>query len=166
MNAKRPYVRTYQRTYVQPIVPFVLGLVTMLVSAKAHGRELRLERELEGHMDVDFAGENHPWVAGLWQRDRAHYWRIASVLMLGVVLAAVLARPPQWPWLLAAAPLVGMTVAFTIMGTWSLARRLRTLRLRPPPSPSWRRAAARGSLAWWVLVGAGGLAVVATFGLR
>src|SRR6266545_701441 len=67
-----------------------LGVVLLLLSAKAHGRQIRLERELEGYMEVDFMKENPPWVEALWRKDRRHFqiaFPLATVVFTGLVVA-------------------------------------------------------------------------------
>ncbi len=56
---------------------WILLALAFLVSAKTHGRQHRLERELEGHWSVSFTTENHPWVESFWFRQRVIYWSLA-----------------------------------------------------------------------------------------
>src|SRR5262245_8588171 len=80
------------RSKMARIVRCAIGLVMStglcVVAAKAHGRQLRLERELEGHHSVVFGGVNHPWVEQTWRRDRHRFWILTP--LLAVTLAAVL----------------------------------------------------------------------------
>ncbi len=161
-----------------------LGVVLLFLSAKSHGRQIRLEREREGYMEVDFMKENPPWVEALWRKDRRRYWAtvpvaIAVLLLLGVptlplrfgteplgnpILGTIIVAGFLWP----------LVVAFTSNGIQS-ALRLRTAlnqggRDRPegppehPESTPWRRAARRVTIWYWALVLAiGGVAVVVAF---
>src|SRR5438034_1265042 len=58
----------------------ILSLVTFLASAKAHGRQLRLERELEGYQTVTFRAANPPWVESLWRAERYRFWGFTLAL--------------------------------------------------------------------------------------
>src|SRR5262245_44097853 len=75
----------------------VLSLGTFLLAAKAHGRQIRLEREREGHMHVTFGKENHPFVEKLWSRDRKIYWSTAATCALIVILYWLIAAKFGWP---------------------------------------------------------------------
>lgn len=122
----------------------VLASATMLVAAKAHGRQVRLERELAGHNEVVFGGANAPFVEALWRRDRVRFWSVAPVAGVAVGAALWAWRGPAWA--LAAAPL-GMLAGFVVAGlrSWlGLARE--------------GGAGGRGSVAWWALVAAGACA--------
>jgi hypothetical protein len=138
-----------------PLVP-VASLVLLLVAAKAHGRQVRLERERAGYHEVVFGGENPPFVEALWRRDRVGYWTVAPLAALllgagtwlsgaglGLVLTAVLLWAP--------------TVGFVALGLASLGRLVRG-KPEKEEEEGWRRAALRGSAAWW---GAAGLAALA-----
>ncbi|HEX2021959.1 MAG TPA: hypothetical protein VHH36_04555 [Candidatus Thermoplasmatota archaeon] len=118
-----------------------LGAALLLASAKAHGRQIRLEREREGHVEVQFGGDNHPWVEALWRRDRVRYWTAAPLLALAALLAL-----PSWPARLVGALLWAPSGAFALAGLWSLAR----LERRGGEAGFLRRAR-RGSLLWWGL---------------
>lgn len=148
----------------------LLSVALLLVAAKAHGRQVRLERELEGHHEVVFGGENPPFVMALWRRDRRRFWTAAplfglamgGLLWLGdagrVPLPGLFARDPTFGLSLAALVLWPGALAFCLAGLLSLARLRGRLRERPA-EPSWRRAAMRGSAFWWTLVALLALAV-------
>lgn len=128
-----------------------VGVALLLASAKAHGRQLRLERELEGHRDVVFGGRNHPWVEALWRRDRVRYWTLVPVagLAQAAMLYAAGARAADYASLLLAPFVLG----FVALGLASLLRLRAALRARAEaPDPAWRRGAWRGSAAWWLAV--------------
>jgi hypothetical protein len=142
----------------------VASVALVLVSAKAHGRQLRLEREWAGFEHVEFGATNPPWVEALWRRDRVRFWTIvplAAAAMLGHALASPLAHPAAlkgWGALFAAAwaPAVG----FVALALASLARLRRATR-GSGERPAWRAAAARGSAAWLGASGALALVVLA-----
>src|SRR3989442_4389298 len=73
-----------------------LGVVLLFLSAKAHGRQIRLERELEGYMEVDFMKDNPPWVEALWRKDRRRYWATVPIAIVGFLLLGLLTRPARF----------------------------------------------------------------------
>lgn len=103
------------------LVAAVLTLPAFLLAAKAHGRQVRLERERAGHHEVTFgSGANHPFVEALWRRDRVAFWTIAPLCAIGfALLLFVGARAGAWAWL--AIPW-GMIAAFTALGAASAMR--------------------------------------------
>jgi hypothetical protein len=139
----------------------VLAAVPALVlAAKAHGRQIRLERELAGYEDVDFRGENAPFVEALWTRDRRILWPGFGLLLLVAVALAMLRGLPPTPLtggdaipaglLLLGWPFIG---AFYVAGLASLARYQRARAAAEPakvPADA-QLAAVRGSVAWWTL---------------
>lgn len=138
--------------------PWLVGaafVLLLLAAAKAHGRQVRLEREARGIFTVDFRRDNDPWVEALWRRDRRVFWTAFLVLLL-VALAVAAVLRPDWPvvLLLGAAAFAG---SFVVAGLASLARFVRAGTGEAP----WRRAALRGSARWWVAVGALGGVVAA-----
>jgi hypothetical protein len=139
-----------------PLVPAV-SLVLLLVAAKAHGRQVRLERERAGYHEVVFGGENPPFVEALWRRDRVGYWTVvpAAALVLG---AAAWRVGAGWAWLLTAVLLWAPTMGFVALGLASLGRLLRGAGSQETEEKERRRAAVRGSVAWW---GAAGLLALA-----
>lgn len=134
------------------------GLAATLAAAKAHGRQVRLEREHAGHHEVVFGGSNPPFVEALWRRDRWRYWTAFPLLL--AVAAGLLWLAHGWGAHLLAAPLWAAVGAFALAGLRSHASLLRALRERPAEA-AWRRAALRGSATWWSLVGLLALAVAA-----
>lgn len=152
-------------------VSLVASFAVLLLAAKAHGRQVRLERELQGYQDVDFRGDNAPWVEALWTRDRRTYWGTAALLLAALLavrfglFAAPLTLPagaPAEPWVDAAVLALWAGVgAFTIAGLASLARFLRRLAVPEVAAEvardrmAWRAAALRGSALWWGLALAG-----------
>jgi hypothetical protein len=132
------------------IATVVLSLAAFLTAAKAHGREVRLEREAKGHHEVVFGGTNHPDVEAIWQRDRWVYWPSAALgLVLGV--ASFTLRGPgvfvAAGWLDVALESVfrlvvfPMTFAFFTAGAASILRKLRA-EVRPVPAATY---------GWWTL---------------
>lgn len=104
-----------------PVAVAILTLPLLLVAAKAHGRQVRLERERAGYHDVVFGGENAPFVEALWRRDRVAFWTAAPLAMVTLGALAWLAGWGAWAWL--ALP-GGMSAAFVGLGLAS-ARRTR-----------------------------------------
>ncbi len=155
-----------------------LGVVLLLLAAKVHGRQIRLERELEGYMEIGFMKENPPWVESLWRKDRRQYWATfsaaaavlaASVLLTGSPgLSAKFGTDPMGNPA-AGAVAVAITLwapsaAFIGNGMTSVGRLLRRLReprpdgrrrdeVRAARGP-WLKAAIRGTLGYWGLVAA------------
>lgn len=68
----------------------LLGVVTFVVAAKAHGRQLRLERELQGYWKVSFGGLNPPYVDALWRRERFAFWSLEGALVCVTVFGRAL----------------------------------------------------------------------------
>src|SRR5688500_4786889 len=112
-----------------------LGAVTFLVAAKAHGRQLRLERELAGYWEFTFGGPNPPFIDALWHRERLLYWSTPGLVGLCTLGFRLLA--PRFSWQLPAEggpaghSVIGvlflhvvapLTVAFIATGLLSLAR--------------------------------------------
>ncbi len=154
------------------------GVVVMLLSAKAHGRQIRLERELEGYTEVDFRKESPPWIEALWRKDRRQYWATfaaaaavlaASVLLTGSPgLSAEFGTDPMGNpaagAFAVAITLWAPSAAFIGNGMTSVGRLLRRLReprlggrrrdeVRTARGP-WLKAAIRGTLGYWGLVAA------------
>lgn len=128
-------------------VPLVaLSLVTLVVAAKTHGRQIRLERERAGYHRVVFGGDNPAFVVALWRRDRVRLWTSALVLALAAI---VVLATRGWPlgglataWLLVVLPLLG---GFIVSGGASGLALLRA-------DPAFARGALAGSLGWWSLL--------------
>lgn len=127
----------------------VTALLLVVAAAKAHGRQVRLERELEGHHEVTFGGDNPPFVTALWRRDRVRFWTTAPAA--GILLAVGLwwAQAPGATFL--ALLVVPPVAGFVVAGLSSLLRLQHAMGARRVDA-AWRRAAMRGSAAWWSLV--------------
>lgn len=119
----------------------------MILAAKAHGRQVRLEREHAGYHDVVFGGDNPAFVETLWRRDRVRFWASYPVF-LGLIAAPLAWRHGVGAHLLAALLLAGLG-AFTLAGLRSRAELARA---------GGRDDAGRG---WWAGVGAAAAVVVA-----
>lgn len=159
---------------IRLLVVLVASVVSFGVAAKAHGRQLRLERELAGYPHVVFGGTNPPFVEALWRQDRMRYWsQVAGLALLTVGLFAV-ARSRGWSW-----PFLGggggavawlvvwgaPVVAFFTCGVWSLARFLSAAPGRAGTvEAEWVRSALVGSVGWFAaaLVAAGGVVIIGT----
>lgn len=125
------------------------AVALLLLAAKTHGRQVRLEREHAGYFDITFGGDNPDFVEALWRRDRRRFWTAAPLAAVGLGVLAMLApaRGAFGASRLLLAPLVGgPVVAFILCGLASLASLRRASRGR---SDAWAHAARRGDLAWW-----------------
>jgi hypothetical protein len=131
----------------------VASFVTFLLAAKAHGRELRLEREAAGIFRVVFGGDNPPIVEAIWSAERWRFWVAMPLLSITLAVALLIARASR------------STVAFASL-LWSPSLVLLVLGLlsifRGGGS---ERAGLAGSVGWWSLVVVG-FAVVAVLGRR
>ena len=128
-------------------LPLGMSLVAWtLLAAKAHGRQVRLEREAKGVLAVDFRGENPPEVVAIWRRDRFVFWPTLATLAV-LLLAAGLALD-DLELLVAALP-VAFATSFVVAGL-----------------ASWARLGGGGwaSFGWWTLVAAA--AVLTAWSLR
>lgn len=167
-------------------LPLAGSLVLFLLSAKAHGRQLRAERELEGVLEVDFRQRPQPpFVEALWRQDRIRFWLLfpaVAAALVGYVALAVWqglplpdAPPMRFRFRLAHHALLALlgaaAVAFTTLGLASLQRLHRAL---GAPVQAWRRIdearrdrpawlarTLRGSYGWWSAVFFAAAAVVA-----
>jgi len=125
------------------ILVFSLGLV--ILSAKSHGRALRLERQFEGHYQVKFGDEgrrfNHPWVEALWHGDRVRVFFLWLTFVVGLGGYFLFAPTQALPPAAAAAPpanarpnTVGLVVIVCLLWCTSLSLLVNgvmsTLRLR------------------------------------
>jgi hypothetical protein len=144
---------------MRTVFVLVASGVSFLVAAKAHGRQLRLERELEGYHHVVFGGTNPPFVEALWRADRVRYWSIAVGLAVGVLCLFALARARGWHW-----PFLGggggsvawlvlwgaPVVAFVTCGLWSLGRFVRATSAKAGAvQAEWAQEAVQGSSVWF-----------------
>lgn len=100
----------------------ILGVPALLLAAKAHGRQVRLEREAAGYHSAVFGGENPAFVEGLWRRDRIRFWSFVPLAALALGAAIWFLRPDLVATLVAAllwAPIAG----FFFAGLWTWAAR-------------------------------------------
>jgi hypothetical protein len=161
-----------------------LGVVLLLLAAKVHGRQIRLERELEGYFDIDFMRENDPWVEALWRTDRRQFriaFPVAAVVLASLVaamgsswVAARFGSDPLGSPLLGAIGLavllwapVAAFVANGFASAWRFHRRLNEPRPQGRRRDEvladrghWLATAVRGTYAWWGFLGAVGVATV------
>jgi hypothetical protein len=129
------------------------SFTTFLLAAKAHGRELRLERVVAGIQQVSFGGDNPAFVDALWTTERLRFWVATPILSL--ILAVVLAIVGSSRHTIAFASLLwAPSVVFMVLGLASIAR-----------AGGLERAWLGGSFAWWSLVLLG-FALVALLGRR
>jgi len=149
-----------------------LGVVLLFLSAKAHGRQIRLERELEGYMEVDFMKENPPWVEALWRKDRRRFWPTFVVAFVVLTAAGLPILPTRFGAEPLGNPILGtvlltgflwpLVVAFVSNGIQS-AFRLRTALVQKTAARTrrtradgergpWLRAAVRGTFGYWGLI--------------
>lgn len=113
------------------------GLVAwVLLAAKAHGRQVRLEREAKGVFKVDFGGTNPPEVEAIWRRDCRLFW--PTMAALSVVLLAAGVALDDLELMVAALP-VAFASSFVVAGL-----------------ASWSRLGGAGwaSFGWWTAVAA------------
>jgi hypothetical protein len=146
------------------------SLALVLMAAKSHGRQVRLERERAGYPTVVTGTGNPPWVEALWRRDRIHFWAaFGAGVSLAVSYALAAARMfwpmplrdadgnlPWWSFILFTA-VWPFAAAFLVSGLASLARlalsfrgRLPSDPRRPKPGGTWLLKAWLGSLGWWI----------------
>ena len=133
-------------------LPLLIALI--LVAAKTHGRQIRLERELAGVWKVDFRADNGPVVAAIWRRDRYTFWMafVPALALSGwfTVLGAL--DPWQLFGGLALSAGLAFALGFIVAGLASSFRLMGAMRRGSAPNEEWRRAGHRGSLLWWSLV--------------
>lgn len=98
------------------------SVALLIAAAKAHGRQLRVERELQGHAHVVIGGSNDPWAEALWERDRTRFWTFAPAASLGLALAAGWRWPGEGLVLATAMALLGPVCAFVAAGLLSAGR--------------------------------------------
>ncbi|MBN1203610.1 MAG: hypothetical protein JXB05_01630 [Myxococcaceae bacterium] len=157
------------------LIVVVASMISFLLAAKAHGRQLRLERELEGYHHVVFGGTNPPFVEALWGADRVRFWSIAAGMAVGVLGLFALTRLRGWSWPFLeggggsaawAAVWGAMVMAFLTCGLWSLLRLMRAISEKGAAVDSeWTRAVLQGS-AGWLSAAAVAMALVVFASLR
>ncbi|HUR67902.1 MAG TPA: hypothetical protein VM370_01545 [Candidatus Thermoplasmatota archaeon] len=109
----------------------LVGIAALLVSAKAHGRQVRLEREAAGYHSVEFGGTNPAFVEALWRRDRLRFWPLVGALSFVLGAAA-------WWWRGPALALVAGLLWAPIVGFLYAGLR------------SYAAQRGRGGMGWWV----------------
>lgn len=129
------------------------SLATFILAAKAHGRELRLERQAAGILRIVFGGDNPPFVDALWAAERLRFWIATPMLSLLLAVALVIAGASR-STIAFASLLWAPAMVFMVLGLSSIAR-----------AGGLARAELYGSIGWWSLV-IGGFAVVALLGRR
>lgn len=126
----------------------------ILLSAKAHGRQIRLEREQQGYFRVDFRTQNPAAVEAIWRTDRRIFWpSFAALAFLWLALAALAWLLMDFP---TALPRLAMQLASAFAGAFivaGLASWVRMSRRGQGPQP-WRKRAQAGSVGWWLAVAA------------
>ena len=146
-------------------VVLILTIVTFLIAAKSHGRQLRLERELAGYHHVTFGGTNPPFVETLWQKDRVEYWRTFAAILILFAAYAVAAMWFNLPLpfgnndaaeraggLLVLGFLWTFILTFTIVGMMSLMRLRQAMSQSTMADSAWETQAIVGSAMWWSAV--------------
>ena len=142
-----------------PLWALALSTVALvLAAAKAHGRQVRLEREQKGVFHVDFRRQNPAAVEAVWRQDRRIFWpTFAGLAVAGGLVAFFTAlRPTDVLLGLAFAVPWAFAAAFAAAG---LASWVRLTRRKEGPLP-WRRRAQAGSAGWWAAVAAAAALVV------
>lgn len=149
-------------------IVLVLSVITFLIAAKSHGRQLRLERELAGYYHVTFGGTNPPFVEELWHKERVEYWSTFAALVTLVLVFVMAAR--RWNLLLPFSPedlqdgvwtffLVSLlwtfVLTFTFVGMISLIRLIHAFNQSEGalgPAIIWMQQVLWGSAGWWSAV--------------
>lgn len=133
-----------------------VGTVALvLLAAKAHGRQIRLEREQQGYFRVDFRSQNPAAVEAIWRRDRRVFWPTFAVFA-GLAVAYFLFLLIVWriereSWFLILVWLAwAFAASFAVAG---LVSWFRMANREQGPLP-WRRRAMAGSAGWWLAVAA------------
>lgn len=127
----------------------VAAIALVLAAAKAHGRQLRLEREQAGHAEADFRGPNDPWVEALWRTDRIGFWTLCLALGAAGLFWSLAAGGPGGSAFWGRFPLSvawAFSGAFFVMGVQSLWR------LADKDAKGWQSQAIGTSFLWWTLV--------------
>lgn len=129
------------------------SLATFILAAKAHGRELRLEREAAGILRVVFGGDNPAMVEALWSAERLRFW-IATPLLAVTLGVALFIAGSSRTTIAVASLLWAPAVVFMVLGLCSILR-----------VGGLERGGLTGSVFWWSLV-VGSFALVAFLGRR
>lgn len=142
------------------------SVLSFLAAAKAHGRQIRLERELAGYWDVSFGQAAAPWVEALWRRERMLLWSIAIAAAALGLMYVLLARRRRWPVLpRASAPAWSWWGALLVLIVWpavlafvacGLASQARFVSAMAGANArgDWLTPALWGSAGWWALTAA------------
>jgi len=151
---------------------FVLGVLSFLAAAKAHGHQLRLERELAGYWKVTFGAKNPDFVEALWRRERFLFW--GFVIGIALLTIAFRALAPRFAWSMPVAErswlggfvlhvVLPFTIAFVCTGIISVVRFVIALRADagdPTRPAGWLSSAMWTSAGWWALTLAMGTALI------
>jgi hypothetical protein len=132
------------------------SFATFILAAKAHGREIRLERVAAGIQHVTFGGDNPAFVDALWAAERLRFWvatPILSLIMVAVLVFAGASRA-SLSTIGFASLLWAPSAVFMVLGLMSIVR-----------AGALERAELGGSVAWWSLV-VMGFFLVALLGRR
>jgi hypothetical protein len=134
---------------VDALLQVAAAAALILAAAKAHGRQLRLERTQAGFATADFRAPNPPFVESLWRTDRIGLWTLFVALgaagLFWSLAAGGLETGSFWgrfPLTLAWA----FAGAFFVMGVQSLWR------LADQDTEGWKSHAIGTSFLWWTLV--------------
>jgi hypothetical protein len=97
-------------------IEIIAGAALFLVTAKLHGRQLRLEREQAGIREVSFGrgAKNDPFVVALWRRERYIFWPAAAATAVALYFTSL-----AWPLAYIFVPGI---VGFVLGGALSFAR--------------------------------------------
>lgn len=149
---------------VSPWIAIGLSGAAFLAAAKAHGRQVRIERELAGYWRVEFAGRNPPFVLDLWRRDRIVLWSLAAAVLVGLIAYVFASVEPHWKLPLTDSinrpywwgyPFLGIfwpvTAGFFGAGLACLIRTLAAFRKGESQVREWVLQAFWGSIGWWAL---------------
>src|SRR5688500_3490211 len=103
-----------RRHPMRTAVVFGTSLALFLAAAKAHGRELRLERVAQGIESVVFGGTNPAFVEELWRAERLRFW-IAAPIAAAVIGAFLRSRGHAWGPTVFGAVAWGAALTFTTL---------------------------------------------------
>jgi hypothetical protein len=125
------------------------NVALLLAAAKAHGRQMRMERLAQGHAIAGFQrGVNPPWVEARWAWERRWFWGLYPVMLIALSAGIGLTG-----W----APLWAFILDLSLMGAVAWARLERDMRARRPAveallGGAWIARVRLESALWWVLV--------------
>lgn len=132
----------------------VATVALILLSAKAHGRQIRLEREQQGYFRVEFRAQNPAAVEAIWRADRRIFWpTFAALAFLVLAIAGLAWVTIRFPFSL---PVLAVQLGEAFAGGFVVAGLAGWVRLsgRDQGPLPWRRRAQRGSVGWWLAVAA------------